>query len=210
MARARLSPERRRAEILAAARKLIAEKGFAGMAVSDLVKTVGVAQGTFYWYFTSKEELLDAVTEEIVGEVVEALEAIAGDPGLSAVEKVERMNEVFLAYVSREKGFLRDFHDPRNWRLHNSVNREATKRLVPAVAGVIRQGVAEGVFDTPYPAQAAGFVVAATQAVTESRTYLQNEPLTQRGAAFLDFVFKGLGFCADRSSSRPPCRAVRG
>ncbi|HHW14174.1 MAG TPA: TetR/AcrR family transcriptional regulator [Firmicutes bacterium] len=210
MARARLSPERRRAEILAAARKLIAEKGFAGMAVSDLVKTVGVAQGTFYWYFTSKEELLDAVTEEIVREVVEALEAVAGDHRLGAVEKLERMNEIFLAYVSREKAFLRDFHDPRNGRLHSSVNKEATKRLMPAVASVIRQGIAEGAFDTRYPQEAAGFIVAATQAVTACGTYGQEESLTQRGAALMDFILKGLGFCADRSAGQTPYRAVRG
>ncbi len=63
--RAEAVREQRRAQILDAALRVFAEKGYHGTAVSDVVKAAGVARGTFYSYFDSKDaiflELLDGL-----------------------------------------------------------------------------------------------------------------------------------------------------
>lgn len=67
--RAEAVREQRRAEILDAALQVFAEKGYHGTAVSDVVKTAGVARGTFYSYFDSKDaiflELLDGLLQTL-------------------------------------------------------------------------------------------------------------------------------------------------
>ena len=67
--RAEAVREQRRAEILDAALQVFAEKGYHGTAVSDVVKAAGVARGTFYSYFDSKDaiflELLDGLLQTL-------------------------------------------------------------------------------------------------------------------------------------------------
>jgi AcrR family transcriptional regulator len=55
-------PEIRRKELMDVAEELFLENGYEETAVSDIVKKAGVAQGTFYYYFKSKETKLDAIT----------------------------------------------------------------------------------------------------------------------------------------------------
>jgi len=56
--------EQRRRALLEAARQLFAAKGFEKTKVSDVAARAGVSQGTVYWYFKSKDDLLMAVFED--------------------------------------------------------------------------------------------------------------------------------------------------
>jgi len=56
--------------ILEAARRVFAELGFGATTVRDIVRATPLASGTFYNYFTSKEELLVAVVHELEREMV--------------------------------------------------------------------------------------------------------------------------------------------
>ena len=48
----------RREQLIACAARLFAERGYHPTSVSDIVEELGVGKGVFYWYFSSKEELL--------------------------------------------------------------------------------------------------------------------------------------------------------
>ena len=62
--------EARRAELVSAAAAVFARRGVANTAVSDIVKAAGVAQGTFYLYFDSKDAAILAVVEQVLDDVV--------------------------------------------------------------------------------------------------------------------------------------------
>lgn len=71
--RAKAQREERRAQILATSLQVFATRGYHGTSVTDLVEAAGVARGTFYLYFDSKQaiflELLDALLEAFRGTV---------------------------------------------------------------------------------------------------------------------------------------------
>lgn len=58
-------PEERRTKLLEASEELFLQKGFGKTMVSDIAGKVGAAQGTFYYYFKSKDEVLAAILERI-------------------------------------------------------------------------------------------------------------------------------------------------
>ena len=58
--------EERKKEILMIARKLFAEKGYDQTSINDILKIIEIAKGTFYYYFTSKEELLEEIIMQII------------------------------------------------------------------------------------------------------------------------------------------------
>ncbi|HEV3474545.1 MAG TPA: TetR/AcrR family transcriptional regulator [Actinomycetota bacterium] len=63
-------PDVRRQELMDAAVRVFVEKGIARTTVSDITQSAGVAKGTFYLYFTSKENLLGALKERFVNDVL--------------------------------------------------------------------------------------------------------------------------------------------
>ena len=91
--------EATRAELLAAARRLFAERGYAGVGTEEIVRAAGVTRGALYHHFESKRELLAAVYEQVERELTEriATEAFAGRQAPSdPVEALRRGAELFL------------------------------------------------------------------------------------------------------------------
>ncbi|WP_205697861.1 TetR/AcrR family transcriptional regulator [Conexibacter sp. SYSU D00693] len=68
-----LAQDDRRTTLLRAARDLLAEQGYDGTTVSHVAKRAGVAQGTFYLYFETKGDLLDAFAQQVGTELADAI-----------------------------------------------------------------------------------------------------------------------------------------
>lgn len=79
--------DERREEIVNEAVRLFAEKGFRNTSVNDILAAVNIAKGTFYYYFKSKEELLDEAIEMYTRDLTAKLNGIGRESDLNAVEK---------------------------------------------------------------------------------------------------------------------------
>jgi AcrR family transcriptional regulator len=75
--RAARAPETRRGQLLAAASALLVEKGIASVSVADITARAGLAKGTFYLYFESRDVLLEALREGVAEAAVEAFGRLA-------------------------------------------------------------------------------------------------------------------------------------
>lgn len=64
-------PEERKKEILNAAIRVFSEKGYEKTSITDIAKSINIAQGLCYRYFASKEELFDAALEEYSNILIE-------------------------------------------------------------------------------------------------------------------------------------------
>lgn len=72
--------DEKRAEIVAAARRLFIDAGYDATSMSRLAKEAGVAPNTIYWYFRDKDEVLIAVLEAVMADVWPQYEEIADQP----------------------------------------------------------------------------------------------------------------------------------
>ena len=70
-------PEERKNEILDNAEKLFGTKGYSKTTINDILLAVGIAKGTFYYYFKSKEEVMDAIVMRFIDNGIENIKAIA-------------------------------------------------------------------------------------------------------------------------------------
>jgi AcrR family transcriptional regulator len=94
----RTQAERRaqtRAALIAAARVLFAERGFAAAGREDIVERAGVTRGALYHHFSSKEDLFQAVYEEVEEELCEAI-AIAASASEDPIEQLRLGSLSFL------------------------------------------------------------------------------------------------------------------
>ncbi len=88
----------KRERILAAAVKVFAAKGFYCARVSDVAREAGVADGTIYLYFESKEDLLRGLYEENMGKINEGVrEIVDGDEPV--LRKVSQFFEAWAQFA---------------------------------------------------------------------------------------------------------------
>ena len=73
------SAEERKNEILDVAEQLFAEKGFDNASTNDIIKRIGIARGTLYHHFKSKEEILDAIVNRITNAGIARAKIIVAD-----------------------------------------------------------------------------------------------------------------------------------
>ena len=185
--------EARRAELVSAAEAVFAKQGVANTAVSDIVKAAGVAQGTFYLYFDSKDDAVLAVVDRIAqGLVEETTDRVA--TSVSAVDKIMSFSGV-LSDAGSEPGaaaLVDLMHLPENRLLHDRLAEDMTGRLVPLLRGVIQQGVTEGDFAVDDPQAAAWFVLAGMRSVELAGTPLTGMPAALAKATAL--ALRALGY----------------
>src|SRR6059058_20308 len=91
--------ERTRQELLAAATRVLAEKGLHQTKIADIAAAADVGVGTFYLHFPDKETLFDAVVEETVRRLKATVDA-AREKARGPLEKVEAANRAFFRFAS--------------------------------------------------------------------------------------------------------------
>ena len=82
--------EERKNEILDAAEELFAAKGYEHTSTGDILGRVGIARGTLYYHFKSKEDILDALIERINGVLIAGAKKAAADQRIPVVERIIR------------------------------------------------------------------------------------------------------------------------
>lgn len=143
----------RRNEILDEAAKLFATKGYDRSTVKDILNAVGIAKGTFYYYFKSKEEVADAIIDRIGEMIHKQVKEVAANPDLSPSMK---LMQTFLSMRVEGEGeveILEDLHNPQNALMHQKSLQAMVTGLTPLLAGIVEEGIEQGVFHAKFPVQ---------------------------------------------------------
>jgi len=146
----------RRKEILLAAEKLFAAKGFFPTTMSEIAQEAQFGTGTLYKYFKSKEDLyftlIDEKTDEINGSVKGEL-----SKRMSAIERIEKILRIQFEFIERNRDFFRIYVSERNrfeWTVKDDLGKVLHKKMVAYIhllAQVMKQGIKEGAFKPEDP-----------------------------------------------------------
>src|SRR5436305_4797335 len=138
---------RRSAEILDAAARVFAERGYHGASTQDIANTLGIRQASLYYYFPSKEAALEQVCLQGVGGFYETAQSIQSGPGTPR-EKLAGLIRAHIAPLLDRSNFVRVFLAQRQF-LPNASRRRIGKwsrGIEQTFEAVIRQGVRKGEF----------------------------------------------------------------
>jgi AcrR family transcriptional regulator len=187
-------PELRRNEIITAAQELFLTQGFEETAVSDIVKRVGVAQGLFYYYFKSKDEILDAVVEQMSVEYFDEWNRIEGDDLLNAIEKLQTIFKSMFQILAQHQKLVLYIHTESNELMHYRLGQKFINRMITLFAAIIEQGNREKLFEVDYPQETAEILVTG-MGYMPSIFRLSDEPqlFTKKLQAGLGVFEKALG-----------------
>ena len=140
-----------RDEILLAAEKVFAAKGFFPTTMSDIAKEAEFGTGTLYKYFKSKEELYFTLIDEKVEEI-NCLVKTELSQKTSAVERIKKVLGLQFEFFERNRDFFRIYTSERTrfeWTVKDELGTGLHEKMVAYInilAEVMRQGIEEGEF----------------------------------------------------------------
>lgn len=196
-----------RQRLLHAAAEVVGEHGYADASIARIVERAGLAQGTFYLYFESRQELFDQLLPEVGNEALAFIRARVGDaPDFLSME--ERGMRAFFEYVARNPSYFRVFTEaqaasPEAYRKYTA---RRTGRFLDRITAAWRRGEVKGFSERE--------LGVLTQVMLAARTYLYQEYAGSDGeggpvpewviAAYMRFVARGLGLAAADAGETVP------
>lgn len=162
--------DERYTEFLDVAQRLFYQKGYDQTSVQEIIQAMGVAKGLFYYYFSSKADLLDALIERMAAQVVTTLQPLVDDPALDAATKLHLFFDRTQSWKLANKAFMleltRVMYRDENVLLRTKVAAAAAPMVVPLLASILRQGVVECVYSVDYPEESAEILLELGQGLS--------------------------------------------
>ncbi|MEN6621042.1 MAG: TetR/AcrR family transcriptional regulator [Smithella sp.] len=161
MARPPQDPQIRMTEILNAAEPLFYSKGYQETAISDIAQKMGVAQGTIYYYFKSKEELLEALINREMFNFTAKGKMLIHSNDIPVNIKFQFVIQTLFQSLHRDEGLTFEFlYNDRTIHFIDKLSRQGNQSLSPLLLEIIEEGNREDYFDVPYPQAALNIVLS--------------------------------------------------
>ncbi len=215
MARKREGDKRRR--ILAAATKVFAKKGYFAAKVSEIARKAGVADGTIYLYFRSKEDILVSLFDEVMSEHVErAREELGAVEGAAARLQAIASHHLRVLGSDRDLAVVFQVELRQSTKFMERFSSTWLRSYFDLVGEVVEQGQREGVLRTEVPIKLAtkAFFGILDEMVTSWVIAGRETDLTLLAGPLCDLFLRGAAHPdAAASRARPalqPVAAARG
>ncbi len=180
-------PEKRRRFLEIARRRFISD-GYARTSISAIVREAGVAQGTFYLYFKSKEQLLGSLRREVLGDYNAALEEGSRGEGPADARLLAGLDAIHER-VHHHRDLVRVFRQAATGEESEEQVLQGRRSLARPLAALIEEGQREGSFQVDDPEISAHFVISLlANLLYEALTYdtpAHPEAVTRHASRFL-------------------------
>ena len=197
--------DRTRTLLISAASDLFAAQAYDRTSVDRIIRQAGVSKGAFYHHFSSKEEILDAVTASMVAEAMNEIRSAVAE-STNATVRLNRFLNASRVWKLAHFGLLREvlavLHRDENAPMLRKLHATTVAIGSPLLTAIIQQGIDEGVFDPPDPRETAHLILQMSSGIQEGtlRTLLELglseealDVLQRRANLFFEMVERMLG-----------------
>jgi AcrR family transcriptional regulator len=181
--------EKTQQELLAAAKAVLAEKGYHNAKVADIAAAADIGVGTFYLYYPTKDalflELVEETARSLRDEIAQARAQVNG-----LAEKIRAAHRAFFRFARDNRELLKIVFGHGN--TFNALLRQVYAMFVADAAGRVSEGVEHAVF-RPLPSQVVANALVGMAVQVVSWWIEQEEPTAEEMAETMaDFILHGL------------------
>ena len=180
--------EERKEEILDAAEKLFAAKGFDNTSTGDILGAVGIARGTLYYHFKSKEEILDGVIGRMTNRLMQDAKKIAQNKELPVLERFTKA--IMSLNVESKIGYevMEQVHRPQNALMHQKMQTTLLAGINPILTELLEEGIEQGICHTQYPESVVEMTMLYANTAFDELNMAEISP-EQRGKKIAGFIY---------------------
>ena len=192
--RSAVSQRRRAPQIIEAAARVFAERGFHGATTQDIADVLGIRQASLYYYFSSKEAALELVCLKGVEGFFDAAKAIAAQKR-SARERLSLLIKSHLSPLVDRANFVKVFLNERQHLPAESRRRIGrwSRGLERIFEQVVREGVENGEFRPNLDVRLATLAILGMCNAAPSWHVKEGRPVADIAAEFAALVLDGVG-----------------
>ncbi len=185
--------EERKNEILDVAERLFTVKGFDYTTTNDILKEIGIARGTLYYHFRSKEDILDAMIDRITERLIIEATSIAKNKEMPVLQRLTMT--VMALNVNNDLGYeiMEQMHKPQNALMHKKMQECLLSRVNPILTGLIEEAIEQGICNTAYPLETVEMVMLYSSTAFDTLSEYSKEEQQQKTAAFIYNLERLLG-----------------
>lgn len=178
--------ERRKQELLKIAYKLFLSKGYENTSVEDIIDEAGIAKGTYYYYFESKEQMLEEVIDMMLDSEIENARQVLAAP-ISVPMKIVGII-ASMRPSQDEQTITETLHRPENVLMHEKTNRKLIERVIPLLSEVAEEGIRQGLFSCDHIPERVKVLLILSGALFNDEGFSENDI-----EVFIDITEKLLG-----------------
>lgn len=177
--------DERKNEILDVAERLFATKGFDNTSTGDILNEIGIARGTLYYHFKSKEDILDAMIDRMTGRLVERAAEIIKKKEIPVWQRLTIMMRALNVNEPIGQEIMEQVHKPQNALMHQKMQSRLLAAVNPLVSSLIEEGMREGICQTEYPEEVAEMTLLYTNTVFDDLIEYSKEEKDRKIKAFI-------------------------
>lgn len=191
-------PEERRQEIIDTAKRLFITKGYEKTSINDILKSVGIAKGTFYYYFASKEDVLEAMVLEVVKQGAEKARTILQDESVPVLIRIIMALQAQAPEIEGADMLHEQMLKPENAKLDQVYLQVMVRELTEVLAKPVDEAIREGIMETDFPREGIGIGLLLTQQMLNRSVFDWSEGDEMRKIqVFLYYLQRILGIRKD-------------
>jgi len=184
-------------QILDALQSLLESQNIQTITVSEIAQAAGIGKGSIYYYFDSKDAILEALIERNYKKPLDTAKNLAKQTN---IPPFTRMAMIFQACKNSSAEYLRQDTEPssasaqENAYIHQKYLNHLICELKPELAAIIEQGVEAGEIHFDYP-QALAEIVLIVLTVKMGNTLVPSTPeqISETMRALISLLEKGTG-----------------
>ena len=178
--------ERRKQELLKIAYRMFIEKGYENTSIDEIIAEAGIAKGTYYYYFESKEATLEAVIEMMIEEEVGRAKAVL-ETSLPVPQKL--VSVIYSLRPAQDEQVIAKALDvTENIVMHEKVNRRIVEEAVPLLTAVVKEGISQGIFECTNIEERVRMLLIISQHIFDDGIFTDRDV-----EVYIDVVEKTLG-----------------
>ena len=185
--------EERKNEILDVAERLFGTKGFDNTSTNDILNEIGIARGTLYYHFKSKEDILDAMIERMSRQLIKKAADIFNQKDIPVLQRLTMMMMALNVDGNLGQEVMDQVHKPQNALLHQKMQIGLLTGINPLITSLIEEGIAQGICQTDFPAEVAEMTLLYSNAVFDDLMQYSEDERQQKVTAFIYNLERLLG-----------------
>lgn len=184
--------------ILEATQELMCQMPDKDISVNLIAQKAGVAKGSVYYYFQSKDEILDAVVEKCYKNAIHEFFREL-DSEKSALQKINLLFDSIIKseFSNKEKNLIINLHLSEDIILHNKMKMIAVQEISPILTALLKQACVENSIQTEYPKESAEMIISFL-------TFLLDDTFFPSGNVSLEYKLKFFSYCIEMCLKASP------
>ena len=136
--------ERRKQELLQIAYRMFISRGYENTSVDEIIAEADIAKGTYYYYFETKEQML----EEVIGMMIDQEMEAAGQILQAEIPVPQKIIGMIssLRPTQEERPIEGALMQPENIVMHEKIRKKIVEMAVPLLSKVVEEGIGQGIF----------------------------------------------------------------